>query len=374
MAGCRRGLAIAIALIHVARGVDDAFAKKATLTSIDGYPKPTCMCRTTLDGDLEEVLEALLDGESHRHWVSRLEESVVVAPRTSTVADAPVEELVYYRFALPFPAWDRQVSAALFCDRLGEGRARVELRRVSLPDSALPPPPGAGGGAPLPRTPEGFGAAAPPRAPSSERSKIARGTDALRAALAERCVAGLDRATALAPPGLRKGLAGLRPPSAAPMSPTLEAELHSRKNCVTLPAFRVTYLLDAAAVAEGEAAKTEVELILGADPGIRCPPVLLNWGLCHADRTLEMLQGQIDEKREARAAREAAEAPPGRDWPFRLEQNPLVLASKRARAEAGSLLDRLKLPQLPRPPRLFPGPGKGAGAPFPVTPASMRGG
>jgi hypothetical protein len=158
------------------------------------------------------------------------------------------------------------------------------------------------------------------------------------------------------------------------MSPTLEAELHSRKNCVTLPAFRVTYLLGAAAVAEGEAARTEVELILGADPGIRCPPVLLNWGLCHADRTLEMLQGQIDEKREARAAREAAEAPPGRDWPFRLEQNPLVLASKRARAEAGSLLDRLKLPQLPRPPRLFPGPGKGAGAPFPVTPASMRGG
>ena len=160
MAGRRRGLVAIVALIHVARGVDDAFARKAKLTSIDGYPKPTCMCRTTLDGDLEEVLEALLDGESHRHWVSRLEESVVVAPRTSTVADAPVEELVYYRFALPFPAWDRQVSAALFCDRLGEGRARVELRRVSLPDSALPPPPGAGDGAPLPRTPEGFGAAA----------------------------------------------------------------------------------------------------------------------------------------------------------------------------------------------------------------------
>ena len=77
MAGCRRGLAIAIALIHVARGVDDAFAKKATLTSIDGYPKPTCMCRTTLDGDLEEVLEAIaplkLKGIKLRKMLAALE-------------------------------------------------------------------------------------------------------------------------------------------------------------------------------------------------------------------------------------------------------------------------------------------------------------
>ena len=62
-----------------------------------------------------------------------------------------------------------------------------------------------------------------------------------------------------------------------------------RSDCVTLPAFRVTYALQPRG-----ADRTRVELTLGADPGIPCPPWLIRWGLGHADRTLEALEPARD--------------------------------------------------------------------------------
>ena len=378
-------LAVAVAL--VAGASEEGFARKAQLMAMDGYPKPSCMCRTTFEGSVEEVLEALLDGESHRDWVSRLEESVLVAPRTSSVADAPVEQLVYYRFALPFPAWDRQVSAALFCDRDGPDRARVELRRVSLPEAALPPQARAGdfAGAPLPETPARDEAEAEDgrRCSGGGGGLVARGLDAggagrraVASFLSARAVAGLDRAMALAHPGLRKRLARLRPAGAAPMSATLEEELHSRENCVTLPAFRVTYLVAAAEGGpEGGPPRCDVELRLGADPGIACPPFLLKWGLCHADLTLEKLQGQLEERRARRleAAERASPSKP-RDWPLAVDARPFVLASRAAQRTVQSRVSRLLgglQKRLPAPPGLLAPRRKACGgAPFPVTPAN----
>ena len=86
------------------------------------------------------VVDALLDPGTHHTWVSRLDESVVLAKDgAELVADADDAQVVYYRFALPFPCWDRQVSAALYCDRTEGGGARVELRRVSLPPPSEKP-------------------------------------------------------------------------------------------------------------------------------------------------------------------------------------------------------------------------------------------
>ena len=89
---------------------------------------------------MDDVVDALLDPGTHHTWVSRLDESVVLAKDgAELVADADDAQVVYYRFALPFPCWDRQVSAALYCDRTEGGGARVELRRVSLPPPSEKP-------------------------------------------------------------------------------------------------------------------------------------------------------------------------------------------------------------------------------------------
>lgn len=115
-------------------------ASRATLATLEGYPPPTCTCAATLEGSVDDVVDALLDPGTHHTWVSRLDESVVLAKDgAELVADADDAQVVYYRFALPFPCWDRQVSAALYCDRTEGGGARVELRRVSLPPPSEKP-------------------------------------------------------------------------------------------------------------------------------------------------------------------------------------------------------------------------------------------
>ena len=115
-------------------------ASRATLATLEGYPPPTCTCAATLEGSVDDVVDALLDPGTHHTWVSRLDESVVLAKDgAELVADADDAQVVYYRFALPFPCWDRQVSAALYCDRTEGGGARVELRRVSLPPPSEQP-------------------------------------------------------------------------------------------------------------------------------------------------------------------------------------------------------------------------------------------
>ena len=139
----RRGAA---ALLAVATTTTSAIdwaapgAARATLATLEGYPPPTCTCAATLEGSVDDVVDALLDPGTHHTWVSRLDESVVLAKDgAELVADADDAQVVYYRFALPFPCWDRQVSAALYCDRTEGGGARVELRRVSLPPPSEKP-------------------------------------------------------------------------------------------------------------------------------------------------------------------------------------------------------------------------------------------
>ena len=54
-------------------------ASRATLATLEGYPPPTCTCAATLEGSVDDVVDALLDPGSHHTWVSRLDESVVLA-------------------------------------------------------------------------------------------------------------------------------------------------------------------------------------------------------------------------------------------------------------------------------------------------------
>ena len=91
-----------------------------------------------------------------------------------------------------------------------------------------------------------------------------------------------------------------------------------RSDCVTLPAFRVTYALQPRG-----ADRTRVELTLGADPGIPCPPWLIRWGLGHADRTLEALEATVT----ARSAEKALRRGKGR--PAAARDPSVVLLSKR---------------------------------------------
>jgi hypothetical protein len=90
-----------------------------------------------------------------------------------------------------------------------------------------------------------------------------------------------------------------------------------RSDCVTLPAFRVTY-----ALAPCGLDRTRVELTLGADPGIPCPPWLVRWGLGHADRTLEALEATV----EARAAERALR---GKRRPAARDPSVVLLSKKR---------------------------------------------
>ena len=69
--------------------------------------------------------------------------------------------------------------------------------------------------------------------------------------------------------------------------------------------------------------RTRVELTLGADPGIPCPPWLIRWGLGHADRTLEALEATVT----ARAAEKALRRGKGR--PAAARDPSVVLLSKR---------------------------------------------
>ena len=94
-----------------------------------------------------------------------------------------------------------------------------------------------------------------------------------------------------------------------------------RSDCVTLPAFRVTYALQPRG-----ADRTRVELTLGADPGIPCPPWLIRWGLGHADRTLEALEATVT----ARAAEKALRRRKGR--PAAARDPSVVLLSNGGRA------------------------------------------
>ena len=133
---CKKMRLYAAALLAATSAIDwDApGAERATLATLEGYPPPTCVCAAEVAGSVDDVVDALLDPGTHHTWVSRLDESVVLAKDgAELVADADDAQVVYYRFALPFPCWDRQVSAALYCDRTEEGGAKVELRRVSLP-------------------------------------------------------------------------------------------------------------------------------------------------------------------------------------------------------------------------------------------------
>ena len=54
-------------------------AARATLATLEGYPPPTCTCAATLEGSVDDVVDALLDPGTHHTWVSRLDESVVLA-------------------------------------------------------------------------------------------------------------------------------------------------------------------------------------------------------------------------------------------------------------------------------------------------------
>ncbi|CAH0372860.1 unnamed protein product [Pelagomonas calceolata] len=138
----RAAALLAVATTTTTTAIDWAApgASRATLATLEGYPPPTCTCAATLEGSVDDVVDALLDPGTHHTWVSRLDESVVLAKDgAELVADADDAQVVYYRFALPFPCWDRQVSAALYCDRTEGGGARVELRRVSLPPPSEKP-------------------------------------------------------------------------------------------------------------------------------------------------------------------------------------------------------------------------------------------
>jgi len=364
------------------------YAQRAQIATMAGYPKPSCHCRTILDGSVEDVLDALLDADTHSSWVSRLEESVVITPpdAAATADGGSGERIVYYRFALPFPAWDRQVSAALFCDRFDDGGAIVELRRVGLPppkaaeDDAAAPPEGARepaleGARDLPlegaRDPPLEGAREPTWAvaPPPRRRPLggARGAT-LRAALdyaagpriasARGAAAkGLDRLLAAAPPRLAARLRRRwrrRGASDGVAAAAAAAAAEERAECVTLPAFRVSYHL-----APESPRRTRIELKLGADPGVWCPDSLLRWGLGHADRTLENLQAIVHERTAARALQAPpVPAPPA---PARIRTHHLFAKGARKLPWPGGF------PRL-RPPRL----GLAKAAPFHVPAAALR--
>ena len=308
----RRTMRAAAALLAVATTTTSAIdwaapgASRATLATLEGYPPPTCTCAATLEGSVDDVVDALLDPGTHHAWVSRLDESVVLAKDgADLVADADDAQVVYYRFALPFPCWDRQVSAALYCDRTEGGGARVELRRVSLPP--------------------------PSEQPRRRRRKPKKRGDRV----VGWTTAAAERFVLWAPPVLRNKVSRVRP--------NVEKQ-HGvvRSDCVTLPAFRVTYALQPRG-----ADRTRVELTLGADPGIPCPPWLIRWGLGHADRTLEALEATVA----ARAAEKALRRGKGR--PAAARDPSVVLLSKRRPARPWRANPFRKRPPPPMVPAAF---------------------
>ena len=367
-------------------------ASRATLATLEGYPPPTCTCAATLEGSVDDVVDALLDPGTHHTWVSRLDESVVLAKDgAELVADADDAQVVYYRFALPFPCWDRQVSAALYCDRTEGGGARVELRRVSLPPPSEKP-------RRRRRKPKkrgdrvvGWTTAAAERfgpvsflAPSTRRrlcfastaSSSHHSTRGVASTPSTRRLDGVElpavdaqrerghherrapvhlrepprhrvedeqvrnliskhRFVLWAPPVLRNKVSRVRP--------NVEKQ-HGvvRSDCVTLPAFRVTYALQPRG-----AGRTRVELTLGADPGIPCPPWLIRWGLGHADRTLEALEATVT----ARAAEKALRRGKGR--PAAARDPSVVLLSKRRPARPWRANPFRKRPPPPMVPAAF---------------------
>ena len=138
-----------------------------------------------------------------------------------------------------------------------------------------------------------------------------------------------------APPVLRNKVSRVRP--------NVEKQ-HGvvRSDCVTLPAFRVTYALQPRG-----ADRTRVELTLGADPGIPCPPWLIRWGLGHADRTLEALEATVT----ARAAEKALRRGKGR--PAAARDPSVVLLSKRRPARPWRANPFRKRPPPPMTPAAF---------------------